>query len=59
VERDRREACRHDFRQSKPRGPTVSSAAAPYMPSPKKAEWPNETMPVQPIRMSEDTASRP
>ena len=22
------------------------AAAAPYMPSPKKAEWPNETMPV-------------
>jgi hypothetical protein len=28
-------------------GLTVSSAAAaPYMPSPKNAEWPNETMPV-------------
>ena len=27
--------------------PTVSSAAAaPYMPSPKNAEWPNDTMPV-------------
>ena len=23
-----------------------SAAAAPYMPRPKKAEWPNDTMPV-------------
>ncbi len=36
-----------------------SAAAAPYMPSPKKAEWPNETIPVYPIRMSDDIASRP
>ena len=28
-------------------GATINSAAAaPYMPSPKKAEWPNDTMPV-------------
>jgi len=39
---------------------TISSAAAaPYMPRPKNAEWPNDTMPVYPIRMSEDIASRP
>src|SRR5580692_7891469 len=37
----------------------MSAAAAPYMPRPKKAEWPNEIMPVYPIRTSDDMASRP
>src|SRR5882672_5037903 len=35
------------------------AAAAPYMPRPKKAEWPKETMPVYPIRMSDDIAGKP
>jgi hypothetical protein len=29
------------------------------MPSPKKAECPNDTMPVYPIRRSDDIASNP
>ena len=41
-------------------GRTASrAAAAPYMPSPKNAEWPNDTMPVYPIRMSDDIARSP
>src|SRR5687768_757731 len=41
-------------------GRTLSNAAAaPYMPRPKNAEWPNETIPVYPMRMSDDIASRP
>src|SRR5262245_66550118 len=38
---------------------TSNAAAAPYMPRPKNAEWPNETMPVSPIRMSDDIANSP
>src|ERR1700738_2469386 len=37
----------------------ISAAAAPYMPRPKKAECPNDTIPVYPMRMSEDIASSP
>src|SRR4029078_5254970 len=36
-----------------------SAAAAPYIPRPKNAEWPNDTMPVYPIKRSDDIASNP